>query len=105
MRKATTKFVSPGLTNYKPPANRVITYQELGQFFQPLIKNALVEVVTTAQNQGLMSDASVTPNAIFGILYPSELVEYLTEVYQMFSQLQNSKVAIVNDDNNHNRDA
>ena len=105
MRKATTKVVSPEVTNYKPATDRVITYQELDQFFQPLIKNALVEVVTAAQNQGLMTDGAVTPDAVFGILMPIESVEYLTEVYQMFSQLQNSKVALVNDGNNPNRDA
>jgi len=105
MRKATTKVVSPEVTNYKPPDNRVINYQELGQFFQPLIKNALVEVNTTAQNQGLMGDALVAPGAVFGILMPIELVEYLTELYQIFSQLLNSRVALVSDDNNPNPDA
>ncbi len=105
MRKAMTKVVSPEVTNYKPPAERVINYQELGQFFQPLIKNALVEVNTTAQNQGLMGDALVAPGAVFGILMPIELVEYLTELYQIFSQLLNSRVALVSDDRNPNPDA
>jgi len=82
----------------------VITYQELDQFFQCLIKNALVEVNTT-QNQGLMSDALVAPGAVFGILRPIELVEYLTEIYQIFSQLMNSRVALVSDDNNPSPDA
>jgi hypothetical protein len=104
MRKAMTKVVSPEV-NYKPPAERVINYQELGQFFQPLIKNALVEVNTTAQNQGLMGDALVAPSAVFGILMPIELVEYLTELYQVFSQLLNSRVALVSDDRNPNPDA
>lgn len=104
MRKAMTKVVSPEV-NYKPPADRVINYQELGQFFQPLIKNALVEVNTTAQNQGLMGDALVAPGAVFGILMPIELVEYLTELYQIFSQLLNSRVALVSDDRNPNPDA
>jgi|GEM_PF-992798 hypothetical protein len=104
MRKAMTKVVSPEV-NYKPPAERVINYQELGQFFQPLIKNALVEVNTTAQNQGVMGDALVAPGAVFGILMPIELVEYLTELYQIFSQLLNSRVALVSDDNNPNPDA
>jgi len=104
MRKAMTKVVSPEV-NYKPPAERVINYQELGQFFQPLIKNALLEVNTTAQNQGLMGDALVAPGAVFGILMPIELVEYLTELYQIFSQLLNSRVALVSDDNNPNPDA
>ena len=104
MRKAMTKVVSPEV-NYKPPAERVINYQELGQFFQPLIKNALVEVNTTAQNQGVMGDALVAPGAVFGILMPIELVEYLTELYQVFSQLLNSRVALVSDDRNPNPDA
>jgi hypothetical protein len=104
MRKAMTKVVSPEV-NYKPPADRVINYQELGQFFQPLIKNALVEVNTTAQNQGVMGDALVAPGAVFGILMPIELVEYLTELYQVFSQLLNSRVALVSDDRNPNPDA
>jgi len=104
MRKAMTKVVSPEV-NYKPPAERVINYQELGQFFQPLIKNALVEVNTTAQNQGVMGDALVAPGAVFGILMPIELVEYLTELYQIFSQLLNSRVALVSDDRNPNPDA
>jgi hypothetical protein len=104
MRKAMTKVVSPEV-NYKPPADRVINYQELGQFFQPLIKNALVEVNTTAQNQGVMGDALVAPGAVFGILMPIELVEYLTELYQIFSQLLNSRVALVSDDRNPNPDA
>ena len=104
MRKAMTKVVSPEV-NYKPPGERVINYQELGQFFQPLIKIALVEVNTTAQNQGLMSDALVAPDAVFGILMPIELVEYLTELYQIFSQLLNSRVALVSDDRNPNPDA
>src|SRR4028118_1506528 len=104
MRKAMTKLVSPEV-NYKPPADRVINYQELGQFFQPLIKNALVEVNTTAQNQGVMGDALVAPGAVFGILMPIELVEYLTELYQIFSQLLNSRVALISDDRNPNPDA
>lgn len=104
MRKAMTKVVSPEV-NYKPPAERVINYQELGQFFQPLIKNALVEVNTTAQNQGVMGDALVAPGAVFGILMPIELVEYLTELYQVFSQLLNSRVALISDDRNPNPDA
>ena len=102
MRKAMTKVVSPEV-NYKPPAERVINYQELGQFFQPLIKNALLEVNTTAQ--GLMGDALVAPGAVFGILMPIELVEYLTELYQVFSQLLNSRVALVSDDRNPYPDA
>ena len=105
MRKATTKVVSLEVTNYKPPNNRVITYQELDRFFQPLIENALVEVNTTAQNQGLMNDALVAPGGVFGILMPIELAEYLTEIYQIFSQLLNSRVALVSDDNNPNPDA
>jgi hypothetical protein len=105
MRKATTKVVSPEVTNYKPPADRAITYQELDQFFQPLIKNALGEIATTAQNQGLMAEGVVSADAVFGILMPIELAEYLTELYQIFSHLLNSRVALISDDNNLNRDA
>jgi hypothetical protein len=52
-----------------------------------------------------MGDALVAPGAVFGILMPIELVEYLTELYQIFSQLLNSRVALVSDDNNPNPDA
>jgi hypothetical protein len=36
---------------------------------------------------------------------PIELAEYLTEIYQNFSQLQNRKVALISDDNNPKLDA
>ena len=105
MRRAATKLVNPEAPTYKPPANRAISYQTLDELFQPLIRNALTELATVTQNQGLTMEGTVPAEAVFGILMPIEAIEYLTELYQVFSQLQNPKVIRVSDDASPTPDA
>ena len=98
MRRAAIKALNPEAPTYKPPANRTISNQTLDELFQPLIRNALTELATVTQNQGLTMEGTVPAEAVFGILMPIEAIEYLTELYQVFSQLQNPKVIRVSDD-------
>jgi len=100
MRRAAIKAMNPAATGYKPPAGRRIAYQTLDQLFQPIIKNALTELAMVSQ--GLVTDEPTTPEAVFGILMPLEQVEYLTELYQTFSQLSNTKVVMVHDEDGDN---
>ncbi|MEG4503833.1 hypothetical protein QUA81_13305 [Microcoleus sp. F6_B4] len=99
MRRAALKAMNPLLTTYKPPTNRRIEYKTLHEVFQPLIKNALDELATVSEP---LAGEMPAPEAYFSILMPIEAVEYLTEIYQTFSQLQNTKVVLVHDDDGDN---
>ena len=101
MRRAAIKAMNPLAPSYKAPATRRIEYKTLDELFQPLIRNSLTELVGMA-TQGLAMEEPVLPETVFSILMPIEQVEYLTELYQTFTQLQNTKVIMVHDDDGDN---